>query len=196
MISMTRLLDWAYEAATCFVPMKKLTEEQLDKFDDIKIKLCRPNCVTCKEIRSRGVQGEVYGHAQRLTCHIGITHDVLRDLGGIDRKFKTVVPVFLLELIATILHEIIHILFPAYSEKEVEDRTVEWLNSHDWDHCIDCEAMMKLIIRKGKAKMTVGDWTKIGEMICRGITTSKNNPKGIDWELATWGHYQPSRSRI
>jgi hypothetical protein len=48
------------------------------------------------------------------------------------------------------------------------------------------EAMMKLIIRRGTRKMTVHDWTKIGEMIEHGVTEGKNKPKGIDWELVSW----------
>jgi ribosome maturation factor RimP len=48
------------------------------------------------------------------------------------------------------------------------------------------EAMMKLIIRRGKIKMTVDDWTQIGEMIQRGVTEGRNKPKGIDWELVSW----------
>jgi ribosome maturation factor RimP len=50
----------------------------------------------------------------------------------------------------------------------------------------ESEAMMKLIIRRGKIKMTVDDWTQIGEMIEQGVTTGKNKPKGIDWELVSW----------
>jgi len=50
----------------------------------------------------------------------------------------------------------------------------------------ESEAMMKLIIRRGKIKMTVDDWTKIGEMIEQGVTEGKNRPKGIDWELVSW----------
>jgi hypothetical protein len=50
----------------------------------------------------------------------------------------------------------------------------------------ESEAMMKLIIRRGKIKMTVEDWTQIGEMIEHGITEGKNKPKGIDWELVSW----------
>jgi hypothetical protein len=45
---------------------------------------------------------------------------------------------------------------------------------------------MKLIIRRGKIKMTVDDWTQIGEMIEHGVTEGKNKPKGIDWELVSW----------
>ena len=48
------------------------------------------------------------------------------------------------------------------------------------------EAMMKLIIRKGKAKMTAEDWKIIGELIEHGVTEGKNRPKGIDWELVSW----------
>jgi len=48
------------------------------------------------------------------------------------------------------------------------------------------EAIMKLIIRKGKAKMTAEDWKIIGELIEHGVTEGKNKPKGIDWELVSW----------
>jgi hypothetical protein len=50
----------------------------------------------------------------------------------------------------------------------------------------ESEAMMKLVIRRGKVKMTAEDWTQIGEMIEHGITEGKNKPKGIDWELISW----------
>jgi len=48
------------------------------------------------------------------------------------------------------------------------------------------EAMMKLIIRKGKAKMTAENWKIIGELIEHGVSEGKNKPKGIDWELVSW----------
>jgi ribosome maturation factor RimP len=54
----------------------------------------------------------------------------------------------------------------------------------------ESEAMMKLIIRRGKMKMTVDDWTQIGEMIEQEVTTGKNKPKGIDWELVSWSLMQ------
>jgi hypothetical protein len=47
-------------------------------------------------------------------------------------------------------------------------------------------AVMKLIVSKDKAKMTKRDWMQIGEMIEHGITSGKDNPKGIDWELVSW----------
>jgi hypothetical protein len=47
-------------------------------------------------------------------------------------------------------------------------------------------AVMKLIVSKDKAKMTKKDWMQIGEMIEHGITSGKDNPKGIDWELVSW----------
>ncbi|MGA2309436.1 MAG: hypothetical protein ABSG57_07810 [Candidatus Bathyarchaeia archaeon] len=54
------------------------------------------------------------------------------------------------------------------------------------DYVDEPEALMKLIIRRAKIKMTVRDWTKIGEMIDQGVTEGKNRPKGIDWELVSW----------
>jgi hypothetical protein len=47
-------------------------------------------------------------------------------------------------------------------------------------------AVMKLIVSKDKTKMTKKDWMQIGEMIEHGITSGKDNPKGIDWELVSW----------
>jgi hypothetical protein len=43
-----------------------------------------------------------------------------------------------------------------------------------------------VIAVRGKVKMTVGNWTQIGEMIEQGVTEGKNRPKGIDWELVLW----------
>lgn len=131
-ISPTKLLDMAFEAATCFVPTEKLTGEQLDRFDNIQYRLCRSNCPICKELRVRDNLPSVLGHAQGLTCHIGITHDLMNELGNVHGKFKMAVPIFLLELISTCLHEIIHIVFPEYSEAEVRNKTVEWLTSYQW----------------------------------------------------------------
>ena len=52
---------------------------------------------------------------------------------GIGRKNNDLItPIALLELIKTILHEVIHKLFPDFSEMDVEDKATEWLNSFDW----------------------------------------------------------------
>lgn len=58
--------------------------------------------------------------------------------------------------------------------------------SVDYVDELEGEAMMKLIIRKGKAKMTAEDWKIIGELIEHGVSEGKNKPKGIDWELVSW----------
>jgi ribosome maturation factor RimP len=45
--------------------------------------------------------------------------------------------------------------------------------------------MLNMVIRKGKAKLTVADWKEIGAMISKGLTKGKDSPKGVDWEM--WG---------
>jgi predicted RNA-binding protein len=44
---------------------------------------------------------------------------------------------------------------------------------------------MKLIIRARK-KMTPNDWKTIGSLINEGQVSSKNKPRGVDWELILW----------
>jgi hypothetical protein len=45
--------------------------------------------------------------------------------------------------------------------------------------------MLNLTIHKGKDKLTSADWKRIGQLISKGLTKNKNNPKGVDWEM--WG---------
>jgi hypothetical protein len=45
-------------------------------------------------------------------------------------------PIFLLDLLHTILHEIVHILFPEYGEEEVNNKVYEWLDEFNWKRAL------------------------------------------------------------
>jgi len=61
---------------------------------------------------------------------VGISRDALKLLAGIGTQ--EIFPAGLLQFIEISLHEIVHILFPKYSEEETTKKTFQWLNSLDW----------------------------------------------------------------
>jgi len=137
MITQKKLLEIVFEAASCFIPTDELTREQKQKLDNIRYKLC--NCRICKKaLESPKTEWKALGHANRRTWEIGISRDAVKLMAGIGkyRKLENIIPIFLLHLEQTIVHEIIHILFPELSEVQVRNKTSEWLNSFDWNQVI------------------------------------------------------------
>ena len=66
----------------------------------------------------------------RKTLEIGISEKHFKILEGYKSGFAK--PIFLLEEIATVLHEIIHILFPNLSEKQTQRKTKAWIRRNEW----------------------------------------------------------------
>jgi len=130
-LSQKKLLEIVYLASQCFIPTEELTREQLEKLDNINYRLC--DCWRCKKtLTSQDKSGKALGHADKETRLIGISRDAFRSMAGISGHQTGCNHIFLLRLIQTIVHEIVHVLFPEYSEERTIDKTNEWLNSFDW----------------------------------------------------------------
>lgn len=127
MLTNAKLLDLLYNSATCYIPTEDLTEEQLERFDNITYRWC--NCRRCKKalkIRDRIVRPQYIGHADKKTLEISLSEPVLREVIALPA------PISLLELIGTCLHEIAHVLFPEFNEDQTNDKTWEWLRRNEW----------------------------------------------------------------
>lgn len=122
------LLEAISEAASCYIPIEELTEEQQEKLLNIRIKLC--DCDLCKSYSKQPGKIIAAGHAIKKTYEIGISEHYFNALEGTEQT--GCVPVFLLEEIMTVLHEIIHVLFPDLSEKQTRRRTKAWLKRSIW----------------------------------------------------------------
>jgi len=141
-ISQKKLLEIVYEAAQCFIPTERLTSEQLGKLDNISSHLC--NCRQCRKALTSSEPWKALGHANKKTYSIGISRDGIKLMAGIEkRKPFSVTPIFLLDLLYTILHEVVHILFPEYSEEEASNKAYKWLNSFRWKEAIESESSKK-----------------------------------------------------
>ena len=117
-MSQEAVFELIYNAATCFVPTNELTDEQLDKLNDITYRGCR--CRLCRE-------GGIAGHANKLECKIRWSKPFFKDL--ITQRVSMHYTLF--EAIDTMLHETIHILFPEYDEEQTKQKTYEWLKRSD-----------------------------------------------------------------
>ena len=135
-VTRKKLLEIVFEASQCFIPTDELTNEQKDRLDNIRYGLC--DCKICKRaLTSPITEWKALGHSNRKTYYIGISQDSIEFMAGIGKYGppsipRLIIPIFLLQLIKTILHEIIHILSPECNEEEVRDKTNAWLNSFDW----------------------------------------------------------------
>lgn len=119
MVSQEAVFALIYNAATCFIPTNELTEEQLDKLDNITYHGC-----TCRLCR----KDKVLGHANRMRLQIGWSKPFFSVL----LTQKMLMATTLFEAVGTVLHEIIHILFPDYDEKQTRQKTCEWLKRNLW----------------------------------------------------------------
>ncbi|MCW3989811.1 MAG: hypothetical protein NWE88_07040 [Candidatus Bathyarchaeota archaeon] len=113
-ISKVRFLDIIVESAKIFVPTENLTKEQLEAYDNIEYGFTHLK--------------EPVGIAWYEKNRFAINDKNVRYLAS----EKPLISGILLDLIQTALHEIVHILFPGDTEKQVHERTVEWLNSYNW----------------------------------------------------------------
>jgi len=129
-ISQRKLLSLVFEAAQCFIPTNELSDEQKERLDNIQVRLC--SCRRCRRaLETKMPEGWAWvGHAQKETYKVGISRDALKLLAGIGTQ--EIFPTGFLEFIDISLHEIVHILFPEYSEEETTKKTFQWLNSLDW----------------------------------------------------------------
>ena len=122
MVSQKKFLDIVYAAAICFIPTDELSEEELDIFDHTtRYSLC--DCLLCRK-------AEILGHASHRTGEIGVSRQAIKQLGAFDKDILA--SIILLQLIKTILHEIIHIIKgPTFSEENTRKLTARWLKKFD-----------------------------------------------------------------
>lgn len=118
-MSQEAVFELIYNAATCFIPTNELTEEQLDKLDNITYDGC-----TCRLCRG----DNAVGHADRKRLKICWSKPFFSVL--LTQKMSMSATLF--EAVDTILHEIIHILFPDYDEEQTRQKTHEWLKRNLW----------------------------------------------------------------
>ena len=107
-ISDKDLLDALYESASCVIPSEILTETQKDIFNNIRYFFC--GCEVCETAG---------GHADKKSWEIGISR----------KHFDTMlrsgfpVPIGILSVIGTFVHEITHIIYPNLDENGVIEKT-------------------------------------------------------------------------
>lgn len=145
-ISQRKLMKLTFDAATCFVQEQELNSVQKEKLENISIKLC--DCGCCQRSTEPsildGIGYKAVGHANKSRLSIGISRDALKTFVDAT-KDDLDIPIALLQLIEINLHEIIHILFPEYSEEEVVAKTFLWLKAFDWKSALDMEERTKSV---------------------------------------------------
>jgi len=127
MLTNTKFLRLIYDAATCYVPTEQLNQEQSDRFDNITYRWCK--CQRCKEALKMGSQTiipQYAGHANQQTLEICLSRPLLT------QHITNPYGIFLLALVTTTLHEIVHIIFPEFNEDETINKTFEWLRTNKW----------------------------------------------------------------
>lgn len=121
MISDAKLLEMVYMAAWCYIPDEELDESQLERLDNIRYQWCRCRyCSVPLKIEGKVVRPQFVGHTDKRT-QICISKRFLKE------HIELPPPTFLVTLISTCLHEIVHMIFPELSEEQVVKKTFEWL---------------------------------------------------------------------
>jgi len=118
------LLNLIYGDASRYIPTNELTEEQLEKLDNITYRWC--NCKSCKrplKIGAVTVVPQWAGHANAKTLTIRLSKPFLK------QNTNPTVAITLSTFVHTVLHEIIHILFPEFNEEQTEKKTREWMSN-------------------------------------------------------------------
>lgn len=122
MVTLTNVIVLVYNVASCYIPENELTEDQNGKLRNLKYRKCR--CYFC-------LNEGVHGHANRKNNEIGLSEKYLARLFN-GNNLENDTGFDFLNLVATTLHETIHILYPAFDEDQTEDKVVEWLKKNSW----------------------------------------------------------------
>ncbi len=124
-VSKAALVGMVFEAAKEYVPLEELDMEQRWKLERITCRVCR--CSRCKlNLESFGEGSILYdAHADKETLEIGFSSELLRVDLALDR-------LSLNRMIQACLHEVVHILYPDYGEKETEWRSFRWMRRGKW----------------------------------------------------------------
>ncbi|UCC32861.1 MAG: hypothetical protein JSW53_03410, partial [Candidatus Bathyarchaeota archaeon] len=105
MLKDSSFLELLCSTAMCYVPDELLDEDQLDRYDNIHYRWC--DCRLCREsikIGDRLFRQQAMGHSNNQTLEICLSRPVYR------RFRDDSYPMFLLEMIGTVIHEIVHII--------------------------------------------------------------------------------------
>ncbi|MGA3111581.1 MAG: hypothetical protein ABSE15_06050 [Candidatus Bathyarchaeia archaeon] len=122
MVTLTNILVLIQNVASCYIPENELTEEQSGKLRNLSYRKCR--CYFCRD------EG-VHGHANRKNNEIELSEKYLAGLFN-GKNLERDTGFDFLDLVATTLHETIHILYPEFDEEQTEEKVVDWLKKNSW----------------------------------------------------------------
>ena len=127
MLTDAKLLELVYNSALCYIPHEQLDAKQLEKLDNITYRWCK--CRRCQKpfkIKDEIIIPQNAGHANKKTLEICLSRPLLK-------QYEDLTPaIFLLDLIATALHEIVHVVYPEFNEDKTVVKTWEWLKRNSW----------------------------------------------------------------
>ena len=125
MLTDSQFLQLVYESAKCYVTTKELNEKQRKRLDNITYRWCK--CQICtRESGNWYAVGKAMGHSDKNTLEICFSRSNFKECVSEPEAG------FLLELIMLALHEIVHILYPEFSETETVQKTSEWIKRNEW----------------------------------------------------------------
>ena len=125
-ISFEKFVEIMYNTTLCFIPDGVLDEEQLHKLDNMAYRFC--DCQMCSNAK-------IIGHADGKNNTIHVSRNAIMGMAGLNTNMWSA-PATLLQFVITILHEIIHVLYPDYDESETDEKTLQWLNMFDWNEFV------------------------------------------------------------
>lgn len=118
MASQEAVFKLIYNAAKCFIPRDELSQAQLERLCNITLRSCR-----CRECR----RYEYLGHTDKSTLEISWSQPFVSHLltykDLMDGLFLTV---------GMAVHEIVHVLFPDYTEEQTRRKACDWLKKNLW----------------------------------------------------------------
>ena len=124
-------LDVVFDAVKLMVPVEELKDEQLQILEDIYI-IWEGNGEFDGDIEKDAAQVRIFDDPEsNPIIHLNEKF-FMKDLLKKEASFFTFTHAFLLFLIRTIMHEIIHLIFQTRDEEWTKEKTDEWLNLYDW----------------------------------------------------------------
>jgi len=128
MISRKKLLDLIVKSAEVVIPFGDLTDEQRDILLSIQYRFC--DCKRCSSpYVNEKPKADALAHFNKRTYVVSISKRWFDFY--LQKDFAPYIGLFI--VIRTMLHEILHGLYPLLGESAIEQKTTEWLNAFDWD---------------------------------------------------------------
>jgi hypothetical protein len=120
-------LTLAYNAALCFIPTDELSHIQQLMLESVTYRWC--NCELCTT--TCAAHANIEKPAYLVIC-------LSQPFWNKHLTVSTTAGFALLDLIFTIIHEIIHLLFINFTEEQVDKKVIEWLKLNvvlkNYDH--------------------------------------------------------------